>query len=734
MPSYNQKIDLMIYWDMLWRHKWVVIITGLVFTVLGLYMALTSVPVYEASATILLREIDLESRTVERFAPEVRALTDFSTLRAKILSPENLRRLIEQAALKDDSLLNKLAEATHRDNPYLSLEDIKLTLAIQKLRQKTLKIKPNGANMIQIAAQHSDPRSAYKIVKTLVQIFIEQSRRTELSGVETGLAFSRSQMAIYKKNLEEAETQWQRFKAGAAISQLSSTAMKDERIENLRAIIFSTSTQLERERATFAAANDHLGLDKSAAHPMVASPLLDELFQQQCDKLDQLTTLLVKNNGNEEEINRTNSDIKALDASLQTEVQRLLDSQSSWTERPYWLDRTMAEYRSKFLDKKKEKVQQLLDASLESRKASASSVPLQALTEERLKKEVDQARELYEMFLRQAQGSEMKAALQNAQSEYQYRILEPAQIPLEPISMGRRNKLMIFCVLGGGLGIMLAFGLEYLNRAFMKVEEVGEYLQLPVVGIMPKLERKDFIFDLEGKDAIEIQRVTTTIMKHLPLKDLLGEDFSSEQQKTMLVTSSIVAEGKSTFAAYLATSLAMLQDWPVLLIDSDLRRPNLHRLFKVANHRGLSNLVEQEECLDASPYVPTGYKKLSLLLGGQNQRTPLELFTSKQFARTLDEIKKDFPFIIIDAPPVIPVNDALILGRYADAIFYVIKAGFTPRDVVKRGVELIKNSCSHVPGIILNNVREVLPYYYKQNYYKYKYGYHSASNPDPLCC
>lgn len=728
MPSYSKKIDLKIYWDMLWRHKWLVLITTLVFSLVGLYAALTSVPVYEARAKILLREIDLESRTVERFAPEVRALTDFTTLRAKILSPEILSRLIEQAGLKNDSLLNKLAEQKHRDTPYLALDEIKMTLTIEKLRQKTLKITPNGVNMIQIAADHSDPRAAYTIVKTLVQIFIEQSRRTELSGVETGLAFSRGQMAIYKKNLEEAEARWQAFKAGTAISELSSNTVKDERIENLRSIIFSTATQLEREHMTFAAANGHLGLDKTAVN-ILTSPLLEELFRQQNEKLNILANLLVKNGGNEEELNRVNSDIKDLDASLQTEAQRLLVSQSNLSERQYWFDRTMAERRIQFLEKKKSKIEKLLEASLEARKTSVSSVPLHAITEERLKKEVDQARELYEVFLRQTQGSEMKAALQNAQSEYQYRILEPAQIPLEPISMGRRNKLMIFCVLGGGLGIMLVFGLEYLNRTFMKVEEVSEYLQLPVVGIMPKLEKKDFTFDLENRDTIEIQRVTATIMKHSPLENLLAEDFPAEQQKTILVTSSIVAEGKSTFAAYLATSLAMLQDWPVLLIDGDLRRPNLHRLFKVENRSGLSNLMEQNESPDTSPLLPTGYKKLSLLLSGQMQRMPLDLFTSKQFALVLGQLKKDFPFIILDAPPVIPVNDALILSRYVDAVFYIIKAGSTPRDVVKRGIDLMKDSSHHVPGIILNNLRGVLPYYYKQNYYKYKYDYQPANYP-----
>jgi capsular exopolysaccharide synthesis family protein len=249
----------------------------------------------------------------------------------------------------------------------------------------------------------------------------------------------------------------------------------------------------------------------------------------------------------------------------------------------------------------------------------------------------------------------------------------------------------------------------------MTVEEVSEQVQLPVVGLMPKLQKKGFQFELDGKDTLEVQRVTTRIMKHLPAGNLQIDKFPADKQRTLLITSSIDTEGKSTFAAHLAANLAAFQKWPVLLIDADLRRPEQHRLFKVDNQSGLMNLLEDNNAVSAL-LASTQYENLSVLPSGRLQGTPLELFTSKRFASALAELKKEFAFIIIDAPPVIPVNDTLLLSRHANSILYMVKAGVTPRNIVKRGVDLLVNAGGSNLGIVLNNLKQVLPYYYQPNY------------------
>jgi len=724
MADNGRKLDPVMYWEILWRRKWLVAGVMLLFVAVGFYWAFNSTPKYASSSTILLRELDLESRTVQRYAPEVKALTDFGTVRAKILSPENLRRLMAKTnLLAADSVLAALAKQAHEKTPQLSLAEIKESLMIQKLREEIVQVKPNGVNIIQIAAEHENPELAYKVAQNLVDIFVQESRRTEMSGVESGLTFSRQQMEIYKKRLDEAEAKLRRFRTGMAISAYDDQSLDADRVATLSAIMEATVTQVDQENKNLAAANARLGLSDSEP-TSYASPLLGHQHQQQREKLHELISQMKFASWNEAEINRLNGEIKALDDAMQNELMQVLAVKRGAGDDRIWFDREMARLRLEFLEDKQTNVGQLVAAVQQSRLASVAQVPNKEVTEERLKHDVDQARELYEMFLQQTQGSEMQAALQNTQNEYQYRILEPAQIPLEPISMSKRTKLMICGFLGTLFSLGLAFGVEFFNRTFLTVDEVKEFTQLPVVGIMPRLEQKDFSFDLDGRDTIEVQRVTTRLMQNSALDNFMENDFSVVKQRTMLITSSIPSEGKSTFAAYLAASLAMMQNAPVLLIDADLRRPTQYQLFKVENQNGLANLLEKT--LVTKPalrnvLVATNYNKLSLIPSGRSERKPLDLFSAKQFLQLFKQLKKDYPFIIIDAPPVIPVNDALVLGRHVDSILYLVKAGETPRDVVKRGLELVKTSTPHAPGIIVNNLKEVLPYYYKSNYYKYDY-------------
>jgi len=724
MADTGRKLNPHLYWEMLWRRKWLMIVVVGFFSALGLLWAFTSVPEYQSTSTILLRELDLESRTVQRFAPDVKALNDFGTVRAKILSPEILRRLIATTdLLKTDSLVIEMAGHAHQKTPQMTLEEIKETLMIEKLRNETLSIKPNGVNIIQIAAENRNPQLAWFINKTLVDIFVETSRRTEMSGVESGLTFSRQQMEIYKQRLDEAEAKLQNFRAGMALTAYDHQSLDDERVSTLGSIIESTMTQLEQENKTLSLNNARLGLH--GADPTVyTSDLLNHLPKQQREKLNDLLSQMKFASWNEAEINRLNGEIKGLDDAMQNELLHVLAVKRGSGDDRLWFDREMARLRVKFLEDKKAKIGQLFTAVQQSRLRSVTQLPSKEVTEERLKHDVDQARELYQMFLQQTQGSEMQAALQNTQNEYQYRILEPAQIPLEPISMSKRTRLLICVVLGFGLGLGLAFGFEYFNRTFLTVDEVAAFTGLPVVGVMPRIEQKDFSFDLDGRDTIEVQRVTTRLMRNLKFDEMLENDWATGRQKTLLITSSIASEGKSTFAAYLAASVAMMQEAPVLLIDADLRRPTQHKLFKVENQNGLANLLEKTVTAKTALrnfLIQTQYGKLSLLPCGCSERKPVDLFSSKAFLQMLKLLKKEFAFIIFDAPPVIPVNDGLVIGRHVDSILYLVKAGETPRDVAGRGLELVKTSTPHTPGMIVNNLKEVLPYYYKQNYYKYDY-------------
>ncbi|MGH7494840.1 MAG: polysaccharide biosynthesis tyrosine autokinase [bacterium] len=719
MAIATAKVDFRVYRGILWRRKWVILSGFLLGSAPGVYLALTSAQEFKVRTTVMTRELNIEFGSLKRLAPRVHAIEDLGLLKAKLLSPETLDALVEKTGLMHHPALEARVRKMHKSYPQMTPEEIKTTLLHTELREKILKVIP-AENLVHFEATYPDAHSAYLLAKTIADIFIEQARQLENKGLESGLRYSSAQLEVYRKRLEDKEAELRRMRSGSALSKLRSQPLDEDRVVNLRNIGLATINQLELLQRTLSESESKLP-ESSARISAQGQGGIAKLFARQLDKLAQLAKLLNSNGTSPEQLLLVNGDLKNLDDALLTEVRRLGPSLVPVAVRNAWAVREISRLRLDFLEEKKQAVDKLLEAHAASRENLSRSEPARAIEEERLLAEVQQAQQLYEMFLQQKQGAEMEAALKEEQSPYLYRVIQPAELPLSPVSMSRRTQLLLGCVLGLALGLTLAFAQESLDRSFKSVEEVESFTKLPVVGHIPKLQQPGADFHLEMKDALEIQRVTAYLTEQLtatngrPGTALNGE----EAQATALITSSVVGEGKSTFAAYLASSISLLKRQPVLLIDADLRRPAQHRLFKVENQAGLANLIENHGQAIQAHLVPTEYHRMFVLPSGQTRRSPLELFTARSFASLLAQLQDYFRYIIIDAPPVVPVNDTLMLCKHVNAMLYILKAGETQREVLKRGLEVVRNAGAPAPGIIINNFKDVLPYYYRPQHYKY---------------
>ncbi len=193
-----------------------------------------------------------------------------------------------------------------------------------------------------------------------------------------------------------------------------------------------------------------------------------------------------------------------------------------------------------------------------------------------------------------------------------------------------------------------------------------------------------------------------------------------KKAQAFLITSAKTGEGKSTIAAYLATESARYPNNPTLLIDCDLRRPTVHKMFNLGLKNGIAEVVEEEQDVGVV-WKDTKLPNLKVITAGRVQRTPMEVFTSKRFVQAFYNLRLYFKTIIVDAPPVIPVTDTLLLSGEVDAILFVVLAGKTPKRVALRALELLQESRGKILGTVINNMKSVLPYYYDYKYYNYKY-------------
>ncbi len=234
-------------------------------------------------------------------------------------------------------------------------------------------------------------------------------------------------------------------------------------------------------------------------------------------------------------------------------------------------------------------------------------------------------------------------------------------------------------------------------------------------------------FDLESHAATEFRRLIHNLngayaakakRAGVEISGSKGLDIAGDR-KTILITSAMVSEGKSTTAAFLGICSAKLKERRTLLIDCDMRRPNLHRLFSMEREQGLVEYLT--EGLSSSRMIKkTELDKLDMITAGKHVDNPTEIFDATRIGKLIDEVADMYDFIVVDSPPVLPVSDPMLLANVVDGVLLVVKAGETHRDVVVRAKDLLSGSGDRLLGVVLNNLNDALPYYFSSGYSSYE--------------
>lgn len=188
--------------------------------------------------------------------------------------------------------------------------------------------------------------------------------------------------------------------------------------------------------------------------------------------------------------------------------------------------------------------------------------------------------------------------------------------------------------------------------------------------------------------------------------------------KTIIVTSAIPREGKSTVISNLASTMAQA-DKKVLIVDCDFRKPVLHKRFKISNLQGLTNILMGDKSLLEAIVQHDDLKNLNILPSGPIPPNPAELLGSNKMKEFLGMIKKEFDMVLIDTPPVGLVTDAAVLSTSVDGVLLVIAAEQTDIDIVKKGKESLEKVNANIMGVVLNKVPLTSRLYSKYGYYKY---------------
>jgi capsular exopolysaccharide synthesis family protein len=289
-------------------------------------------------------------------------------------------------------------------------------------------------------------------------------------------------------------------------------------------------------------------------------------------------------------------------------------------------------------------------------------------------------------------------------------VRDPGRPELRPVSPKTMIIVPLGIIVGLMVGIGLAFFIEYLDTSVKTIDDVERALQAPVLGVIP--QNVGILLE-EGADSphAEAYRVLRT--------NIL---FSRKNEKwnTMTVLSGGAGEGKSTTLFNLATVFAQ-NGQRVLVVDSDLRRPTLHRALHVSNTIGITDYLLKQHSLDEviqKTKVPT----LDFIASGKLPSSSMSILGSGQLKETIQELKRRYDFIFFDSPPLLGVSDASILASEMDMVLQVVQYRRYPQAMTLRAKQMILKVGGNLVGIVLNNINmsQDENYYYYSGYYEYQ--------------
>lgn len=360
-----------------------------------------------------------------------------------------------------------------------------------------------------------------------------------------------------------------------------------------------------------------------------------------------------------------------------------------------------------------------LSALLSEARAEAFEVEKKKLELDRLKGESENTKRQYDSVFKRLKDIELSGLLRTSN----VRVLDAARPSLAPIRPNVPQGILMGLVAGLVLGIGLALLLDFLDTSVMTQHDIEDRLGLTFLGFVPSIDEtapgsKDLHIHREPKSLIAecTRSIRTNLLFMSPDKPF----------RRMLVTSSGPQEGKSTTVINLAIAMAQSGS-KVLIVDTDMRRPRLHKAFGVPNDVGVSSLVVGEGRIEDA-IKTTDVPGVYVLPCGPVPPNPAELQHTRAFSELLEELSRRFDKVILDSPPVGAVADAVVLATQVDGVVVVLKAGLTNADVALRTVRTLRDVKANIYGGILNDVNlkhsKYGDYYYGYAYKYYGYGEH----------
>ena len=697
------------YWNTLGRHKGTLLLIALLGLITGVLLTLPQPPVYQARTTIEIQNLNENFLNMRDVTPtespvgtnpletdlqtQVSILQSESVLHAVIGRLNLPERLWRRQAPNHFSGLRQALGLGSKKPP--GPDDLLQMVAAN------LKVRAQGnTRLVEIRYDDPDPQLAADIANTLTAEFIEQNLESRWkTSQQTGDWLTR-QMEDARIKLEKSEQELQTY---ARDTGLVFTAEKDNVAE---AKLRQLQEELSKAQADRVARQSKFELTRTVSPDSLPEVLDDATLKDYQVKLTDLRRQLAEISSSLTPAHPAVKKVQAQVATLEAALER---------ERANVTTRIQNEFESA------QRRERLLAASYDAQSHVVSEQAGHVTHYDILKREVDNNRQLYDSMLQHVKEAAVASALRASN----IRVVDPARPPSTPY----KPRIMMNATLGllGGVFVGMIFVLlrERVDESIRAPGEASLYLDLPELGVIPAADsergrgfaryyRHRFptspnagengkqrgpveLVISQGKPSVVAEGFRSTVLS------LLYGGENGERFRVIAVTSAGPGEGKTTVAANLAQAAAETGR-RVLLVDGDLRKPRLHKVFNAPNDWGLSDLLGGIKPPAGTPgtVAATGCRGLHLLTAGSAATNIASLLHSPRASEFLRRMREEFEMIIIDTPPMLQMPDARLLGRMADAVILVVRSGDTTKETAAAASQRLAEDGTRVLGAVLN--------------------------------
>jgi len=729
--------DWVEYWHVLRRRLGAIVLATVLGALGGLLYSLPQTPIYRAQTTLEvlgLNESFLSIRDVDPTATS----RDFGTQSYLETQIEILRSasLLERVARKLKPEEPKAA-TPRPANPAAWRRALGLGAPSEVTRDEALAmaassvtVRPAGqARIVRIAAESPDAKLAADFANTLASEYMERALEVRWQATQGTTDWLTRQLADMKQKLQKSEDELQGYarESGLMYTSDEGTAA-DENLRNLqnelaKAQADRVSKQSQYEIATAAPAE--------ALAEVIDSGALQNYSMRLTDLRRQMAELQATYTPGHYRVQRMQAQIAEIESAMAK-------------ERVAALRKVRSDYDSAMRREK------LLASSYAGQAQVVAGQAAKTIQYSILKREVETNRTLYETMLQKVK----EAGIASAMKASNIAVVDKATPPGRPAKPDHLLNTMLGLATGLLLGVVFAFVRDHVDRSLRERGDAPQYLNLPELGVIPSTQadpgprpeaKRPLVLSLKRAEGTSIAarpdtpageggRVELVTWNRKPsllaesfratLTSILSSGQNGNRPRVVVFTSPGPEEGKTTIVSNLGIALAEINR-RVLLVDADLRRPQLHKVFDLPNSWGLSDLLREKNPLAEVPLEalarPTQIPDLYVLPSGPGTVSISNLLYSPRLPELLERLRREFDTVLIDTPPMLHIADARVLGQFADAAILVLRAGQTSRDAALAAKERFAEDNIPLLGTILNDWK---PSASGGKYYDYQYYYH----------